>query len=199
VLAVGALLLGHADDARRYWSDQRRAIALAVRDSRSAGFKRRFVRSYARMQEAVPQGELLLTRLEYPFVLDFERNTVFIVDYPGGSSPPPGMPFFQGGEPLARYLCAQSVRYVAYSYRTEAAFTRERFGHRLGPGPNAWVRAQARHTLDFQANLAELGQSRHRIYDDGDVFVLDLNRSPAGEDLGCERRERSDRAVSIGS
>jgi hypothetical protein len=187
LLAVGTLLLARYGDPTRTLWRQLGSIVGGVRESQAAGFKRWFGRRYASMQRAVPEGAVLLTRLEYPFVLDFRRNTVFIVDYPGGSSPPPGMPFFSGGERLAEYLCARSVRYVAYSYRTEAAFTREAFGYRLGfgPGTDPWSRAQARHTLDFQANLAELGQDRLRIYDDGDVFVLDLDRSRAGDRLHC--------------
>jgi hypothetical protein len=185
ILAVGALILAPYGDPRRNLWSQLKSIGVSVKHSQSEGFRRRFVRRYAKMQQAVPEGTVLLTRLEFPFVLDFRRNTVFIVDYPGSSSPPPGMPFFKGGERLAWYLCSQSVRYVAYSYRSEAAFTRDLFGHRLAPGTPTWIRAQAKHTLDFQANLAELGQSRHRIYDDGDVFVLDLDSSLAGERLGC--------------
>jgi hypothetical protein len=95
------------------------------------------------------------------------------------------MPFFRGGEPLAQYLCGHSVRYVAYSYRKEANFSRRLHWDRLEPGVFPWTRAQAMHALDFQDNLVELGQSRRRIFDNGDVFVLDLGVSPKGEDLGC--------------
>jgi hypothetical protein len=154
-------------------------------DARSPGFKRGAARNGIKMQEAVPEGAVLLTRLRYPFVLDFTKQTILIANYPGGSSPPPGMPFLQGGEPLARYLCDQSVRYVAYSYRKEANFSKKAFEHRLAPEALPWNRAQAKHALDFQANLAELGDTRRRIFDDGDVFVLDLAVSPSGEDLAC--------------
>jgi hypothetical protein len=184
-LAVGVLLLAPYGDPQDTLWRQLASIEGSVRQSKSAGFRRWFERRYSKMQQAVPEGAILLTRLEFPFVLDFKRHTVFIADYPGGSSPPPGMPFFGGGERLAQYLCGHSVRYVAYSYRTEAAFTRDRFGHRLEPGANPWLRAQAAHTLDFQANLADLGQSRRRIYDDGDVFVLDLGLLRGGDRLAC--------------
>jgi len=30
------------------------------------------------------------------------------------------------------------------------------------------------YTFDFQDNLDTLGRTRRRIYDDGDIFVLDL-------------------------
>jgi hypothetical protein len=192
VLAVGLLVVAHGADASRYWTSRLQRIEIAVEQSRSPGLKRGAARNGIRMLEAVPEGAVLLARLRYPFVLDFTRHTILVANYPGGSSPPPGMPFFLGGEPLARYLCRQSVRYVAYSYRKEANFSREAFEHRLDPGQFTWTRAQALHALDFQDNLTELGRTRRRIFDDGDVFVLDLGLSPTGEELGCgPTRERA--------
>jgi hypothetical protein len=145
----------------------------------------RYVRRYNKMQEAVPEGATVLTRLQYPFLLDFRRNQVLIADYPGGSSPPPGMPFFEGPERLAEYLCRRPVRYVAYSYRNEAGFYEGLFQERLRPGTDPWLRLQALHTRDFQRNLSELGTTRKSLYDDGDVFVLDLGASSDGRPLSC--------------
>jgi hypothetical protein len=184
-LALTVFVLAHGSDAKRYWEARIQRIQIAVEQSRTPGFKRGAARSGVKMQDAVPDGATLLARLRYPFVLDFTRHTILIANYPGGSSPPPGMPSFQGGEILARYLCEQSVRYVAYSYRKEANFSRETFEHRLAPEALPWNRAQAAHALDFQDNLVELGGSRRRIFDNGDVFVLDLGTSPKGESMGC--------------
>jgi hypothetical protein len=128
---------------------------------------------YARMQQSIPQGETVLTRLAYPFVLDFKRNRIFIADWPGGASPPPGMPSFKGDEALANYLISKSIRYVAYSYANEANFSWKLYGKRINHGNNQ-IRTTARHTFDFQYNLKQLGKTRKRIYDDGYIFVLDL-------------------------
>jgi hypothetical protein len=128
---------------------------------------------YRKMQQSIPQGETVLTRLAKPFLLDFRQNKIFIADYPGGASLPPGMPFFRGAEALADYLNSKSIRYVAYSYANEANFQWSQFGERL-KNPYSWVRTQAIHTFDFQNNLKQLGDSRKRIYDDGDIFVLDM-------------------------
>lgn len=131
---------------------------------------------YTAMQQALPDSETVLTRLKKPFLLNFDRNRILIVDYPGGSSPPPGMPFFKGAEALADYLVSQSIRYVAYSYASEAWFTKKAFKHRLKPEVHPWIRSEARHTFDFQDNLKQLGETRERIYDNNDIFVLDLLR-----------------------
>ncbi|MEQ8540735.1 MAG: hypothetical protein RIB93_25180 [Coleofasciculus sp. D1-CHI-01] len=132
------------------------------------------VNSYLNMQQSIPEGETVLTRLEKPFVLDFSRNQVFIADYPGAASLPPGMPFFKGGEALADYLTSKSIKYVAYSYANEAGFQKQIYKDRLKPEINIWMRTQAQHTFDFQDNLKELGETRTIIYDDGEKFVLNL-------------------------
>lgn len=184
-LAMAVLAGAELDSVRAYCSSRLAAIRSGVEDSQNPHFMQRYVRRYAAMQQAIPQNATVLTRLQYPFVLDFKRNRIFIADYPGGSSPPPGMPFFLGGERLAAYLCRQGIHYVAYSYATEAGFYEGLFRERLQPGTEPGTRLQALHTHDFQRNLAELGQTRARIYDDGDVFVLDLSLTGNGQARGC--------------
>lgn len=84
------------------------------------------------------------------------------------------MPYKKGGEPLAVYLLAHSIRYVAYSYADHALNTKEDVAVRLVPNFNSWIRSEAENALDFQDNLDELGKTRNRIFDDGKIFVLDL-------------------------
>lgn len=184
-LAVGVLVMAHSHTAGTHCWSRLTAIGAGVTQSRKPRFMHGVERRYALMQHAIPEGATVLTRLQYPFVLDFRRNQIFIADYPGGSSPPPGMPFFQGGGRLAEYLRGESIRYVAYSYRSEAGFTEALFGGRLSPRAEPRDRSETLHTLDFQKNLAELGRTRKRVYDDGDVFVLDLTVSSSGQSLDC--------------
>jgi len=120
------------------------------------------------MQTPIPENALVLTRLDKPFLLDFKRNTIFIVDHPNGM--PPSIPRFKQAEPFAKYLLGRSIRYVAYSYRNEAGVPRKLFG---GPDSVAAHGSYYTYDLEFQHMLEELGQSRQRIYDDGDNFVVD--------------------------
>jgi hypothetical protein len=131
------------------------------------------LQQHRNLQNAIPTGDTLLARLEMPFLLDFRRNPVFIVDWPGGASPPPGMPLSSGSEELAAYLLSQSIRYVAYSYANEAGFRKKHLSQRL-QARHPWVRTHAEHTFAFHDHLHELGTTRKRIYDDGEVFALDL-------------------------
>lgn len=126
------------------------------------------------MQAAVPPGQVLVVRLADPFLLDFDRNPIYVIDHPAMVSPTPGMPTFKGGEALAQYLQGLAIRYVAFSYRTEANYSQQRFGERLTPQTHPAYRAIAAHVFDFNQSLQQLGRSRKRIYDDGDIFVLDL-------------------------
>jgi hypothetical protein len=132
------------------------------------------IAQHIKMQQSIPEGETLLTRLEKPFLLNFKRNKIFIADWPGGSSPPPGMPLYKGSEPLADYLTSQSIKYLAYSYAKEAAYSKSFLSSQIYT-ENTWLRNQADNAWDFQANLKELGNTRKRIYDDGDIFILDLS------------------------
>ena len=84
------------------------------------------------------------------------------------------MPLYKGSEPLADYLTSQSIKYLAYSYAKEAAYSKSFLSSQIYT-ENTWLRNQADNAWDFQANLKELGNTRKRIYDDGDIFILDLS------------------------
>jgi hypothetical protein len=132
---------------------------------------------YEKLQQSIPPGEVLLARLGKPFLLDFKRNMVFLVDE-ADASPPPGMPFFEGSEALARYLTLQSIRYVAYSYK-EGEQWRTRANILVSYTP--WIRNMLWHVNDFQDNLIELAKTRRHVYDDGSKFVLDLQQGRTGD------------------
>jgi hypothetical protein len=117
-----------------------------------------------RMQLAVPEGQTVLTIVDKPFLLDFKRNTIFIVDNPGTWAP--AIPEFSSSEKLASYLLERSIRYTAYSYRNEAGVPKAMFG----------ANPYYKRVFPFHKLLDDLGHTRTRIYDDGDMFVLDLSQ-----------------------
>ena len=158
--------------SRTFYTECLQAIRLGVQ--RTPLVSRSEMAAYQRLQQSIPQGEVILTRLEKPFLLDFQRNTVFLVDY-AVVSPPPGMPLSQGGEALQRYLASQSIRYVAYTYAGEAD-RQAAVAHDIYP-PFAVFQLQS--TSDFEDELEELAKRTRRIYDDGRSFVLDLSQPSA--------------------
>jgi hypothetical protein len=132
------------------------------------------VAAYRDMQLAVPPGQKIMVRLDKNFLLDFRRNIIYVNDLPGGASLPPGIPIFKGPDALAGYLIQHGIRYLAYSYGDEAAFSRHDYSDRMKPNVNIWLRRGAEIAYDFQDNCVLLGKSRKKLYDDGHMFVLDL-------------------------
>jgi hypothetical protein len=150
---------------------------------------------YRNMQLAIPPGQKVLVRLDKNFLLDFRRNPMYVDDLPGGASLPPGIPSFKGPEALAEYLVNHDIRYLAYSYGDEASFSRELFGDRLQEGVNVWLRRGAQIAFDFQDNVVLLGQTRKRLFDNGKMFILDLEtRVPSNPTNVARGRQGSDSA-----
>jgi hypothetical protein len=138
------------------------------------------VSAYRDLQSAVPPGRKILVRMDKNFLFDFRRNPIYVNDLPGGASLPPGIPIFKGPEALADYLVQHGIRYLAYSYGDEATFSRALEGGRLQPHVNIWIRRGAEIAFDFQDNVLTLGKSRKKLYDNGCMFVLDLELPTAG-------------------
>ena len=131
-----------------------------------------------RIQRHIPAGQRVLARLSHPFNLDFGRNTIYVIDWPGGASPPPGLPLETSAEDLARYLRSRSIRYVLYSHGDQANYSYRGYRHRIRPGDGYVARARVTTELTFifQQRLSELAQSYSVLADDGLVFALDLER-----------------------
>lgn len=129
---------------------------------------------YLKVQNIVPEGEIIFERTQYPFLFNFKRNNIYVTHFLGASSLPPGMPFFQGSDTLAEYLSSQSIRYIVYSYKSEANFKYEDYKGLLSDNVSPWIRSLAVHTFDFHKNIEELGKKIKPIYNDGEIFVLDL-------------------------
>ena len=130
-------------------------------------------------QNSIPSGARILVRTSKPYQFDFRRNPIYVVDW-YGPSPPPGIPYTGNAEDLAQYLRAQRVQYVIYSYGDEAGFPYEEFKTRLQLPTHA-VGITAKHIFAFQTRLDEMGHIYKRIYDDGNLFVLDLNQRTTEE------------------
>jgi hypothetical protein len=125
-------------------------------------------------QSAVPANAKILAYTDAPFLFDFVSNPIFVADWPGESSPPPGLPVHQGGEAVASYLLGQNIHYVIYSYTTKARFPRAYFQFNLDPKFGRVMNRQAGLAFDFQDDLDELAKTRLHLYDDGYLYVLDL-------------------------
>ena len=135
----------------------------------------------ADLQATVPSGERLLTRLFVSYPLDFKRNPVFLADYVGMAGLPPGMPVGKGPEPLRSYLLGNSIRYIAYDRKRihepdddPAASLQAVLSNPKKYGRRSWHNLQSKVSEDERDNFEALSTAYKHVYDDGLVYVLDL-------------------------
>jgi len=130
---------------------------------------------YRRLQSGVPAGSRMLVMLDEPYLLDYARNEIWNLDMPGTASPAPGIPSFQGPEPLADYLRSKGIRYLAFVMPERSAFLYRQ---------NVWLahvydndeiwRIYAPYMLDVMNNLVALAGTRAHVGDEAGMVVLDL-------------------------
>jgi hypothetical protein len=125
-----------------------------------------------RLQAAIPAGAPFVAVLDFPFILDFARQPISIMDFPGGAGPGKGVPYEGSAEDLAVYLRAQKRRYLAFAFFNQA-FHPAYFVAMLGEGSFV-MRNLASRTVAVQAQIAELRRKYPVLYDDGESFALDL-------------------------
>jgi hypothetical protein len=126
------------------------------------------------MQQAIPTDAATLASVDNSFLLDFRAHSISIADYPGAASLPPGWPSRENGEALARYLLANHLRYLIYDYGYFADFDREAPHVIADTSRTQWIHSEARIALRSHQQYAELAQTRLHLYDDGQIYILDL-------------------------
>jgi hypothetical protein len=129
---------------------------------------------YAAVQQAIPTDAPTLATVNNPFLFDYRTRSIKIADYPGAASLPPGWPSHQDGEALARYLLANHLRYLVYDYGYFADFDREAPHVIADASRTEWIHSEAKIALRSHQQYAELARTRRRLYDDGNIYVLDL-------------------------
>lgn len=129
-------------------------------------------------QAGIEPGTGVLVRTDLPYLMDFSRNRLHVVDIAYGVSPWPGMHTCADAGALAAYLRSLSIRYVLYSYGNEANLTRQTVAQRLAtPSFTPWQRAFNRRVPRFHALLDSLITGGGVVYDDGKTAVVDLART----------------------
>jgi hypothetical protein len=126
----------------------------------------------SRIQDVIPSGARVLLRTERNFMFDFKRNQFLIADYPGESSPPPGIPLFSNPDELKNYLLKVNIGYIVFQFK--GLFEKEAFSDRLNPSSNPWLRVEAENAFAFEARVLELAASNPVLYQDSKVIVIRL-------------------------
>lgn len=149
-------------------------INLSVNDFLSPEFENERKR-YVELQNAIPPGDILLVQVTSPFMLDFSRNQIYIMDYPGNAGPKPGPPFNKSSEELAQYLRNNKIRYVAHAY---AYWNQQKFDpYFIDNCLNAageWGRTLAIRQLLTNEQMLDLAKNYRVLFDDQHNRIIDL-------------------------
>jgi hypothetical protein len=130
---------------------------------------------YRALQGTIPAGAKMLVMLDEPFLFNFRRNQIDIVDLPGAASPRPGMPL-DDDEKLARYLRDKGYRYVAFvrPASSKSLYRRTVWTRNLTSGVLPIWKLSAPFYLNMFNRWDGLAGSRAHLYDDGQMVALDL-------------------------
>ncbi len=137
-------------------------------------------RDYETLQSLVPAGERLAVLLDEPVHLDYRRNQIFNLDYPGVTSLPPGMPNFRGAEAMAEYFRGQKIRYLAFVRGTHSRYFYRRgiWVHRLIIDTELWT-SVAPYFIDTLDNFDELARVYPVLFEKDGMVLVDLARRSA--------------------
>ncbi|HET9086446.1 MAG TPA: hypothetical protein VFN53_02875 [Acidobacteriaceae bacterium] len=139
---------------------------------------------YDEIEHAFLPNSVALDNTSRTFLLATSRKgrTVFIDDWPGAAGPPPGWPFTNNPEDVARYLRGNSVRYIVFDH----AYADWMDMISCQSLVNQTHYSQLDHALERLTFVAhhqfrQLQSMHHSLYDDGRISVIDLE-TPAGHD-----------------
>lgn len=110
-----------------------------------------------------------MTSCKYP---DIKCDDLLITDYPGESSPPPGIPLFSTPKDLKDYLVNSDVDYIIFQYH--GLFDKTSFGYRLDASSNPWLRIEAENAFAFQDKILKLAETNVVLYRDDTYIVINL-------------------------
>lgn len=134
--------------------------------------------SFSAAQASLGSGARILSAVSKPFFWRFDRHVIHIVDCPGQASPPPGMPFFEGPEALARYLLDAGYTHLAFSppQLDPCLYSLANWTKSAESGVYLWEQ-WAPYFLDFLKNEQALAAELGSVYRSRDVIVVDLRRA----------------------
>lgn len=131
---------------------------------------------YLNMQNSIPPDSVALVQVEAPFLLNYSRNKIWVMDYPGSAGPSP-LPYTGTAEDLANYFREHKIRYIMHSYK--AWLTRINSDYYIQVESNPayeWNKGMVKREAIINSQLLQLSNTYPRVYDDGIDRVIDLCR-----------------------
>jgi hypothetical protein len=137
---------------------------------------------YSALQRSLPTNAGAIASVTNGFLFDYRANDISVADFPGAASPPPGWPSHGDGEALAKYLLANKIRYLVFSYADAVIFDEVAVQVLHDPSRTQWIKSEQAISLRSHQQYAELAHSRNHLYDDGQMYILDLATAAAPTD-----------------
>ena len=128
---------------------------------------------YEEAQARLPAAARLLSAAERPYLFRFDRQVVHTLEFLGAVSPAPGMPFFKGPEPLARYLRELGYTHLAFTPTPYAPVGQETVEF---ANPITGIERLLPYMADFGASTQRLEQMYPIVFRAPELVVLDLRR-----------------------
>jgi hypothetical protein len=168
----GALLIGTSLQERgQYLWNHYTSLGDAHR--RRMAFNGGVIADYREAQLLVPEGRRILVCGDFPFLLDYARNPIWIIDMPNAASPAPGLPFHKPPEETKRYLRSLGVEYLIFGDFAKSASLYNRAtwqGHANGD-IQLW-KIQSPFYLDFFDTADRLAASETALGRVGNLTVI---------------------------
>jgi hypothetical protein len=132
---------------------------------------------YRAVEQAMPHREIALENVARPYLFNFRQHNIYVMDWPGAASPPPGWPLGESSLEISAYLRQNAVRYVVYDYHYAAWNDASSCGSLLRPKLySAELYLLFRMSVLADHQLDQLRADYVSIYDDGKIAVIDLER-----------------------
>jgi hypothetical protein len=130
---------------------------------------------YRKAFAKIPVGSRVLIALDYPYLLDYKKYSIFSIDQSGAASPSPGFPYFRGPAPVKAYLLSQHIDYIAHVPFDSSLFLHSReISRRNAISTFAVYRFFSKFEQDFSNNVDQLAGTQSILFDSPDIRVIDL-------------------------
>lgn len=130
--------------------------------------------SYKQIQSLIPNQVSVITQTSNPYLFDFSRNQIYVMDYPGNAGIKPGTPFTASSTELANYFRFNNICYVVHSYFN---WERQRNDQQFLSDMNStytWNRNLSTRSYLTNEQLMEFSKYFEVIYDDGKERLFNI-------------------------
>ena len=123
------------------------------------------------LQEKARKGTGILVWTEKPYMLDFSRNKLYVVDIPCSTGPSPDIPCDGDGRRLSEYLLYNGITHIMFS-RQDKAYAMRSLDNKLNP---VWVKQLFRNQLTFGESLESIMKASTKVVSEGNIFLAEIS------------------------